>query len=111
MGSASSDGIWPLVKVNVTEEVGRFWRGIFCPAGHRWWLGQDEEESGWLISKLLLLFVGELKRSTIPFRMKIPQIFAFPGDWSLKDPLLLFVAVVCSWLAVFAPFVTLDWQC
>lgn len=92
MGSACPDGIWPFGKVNGTEEVGRFWREIFCRAGHRWWLVQDEEEGGWFISKLLLLFVGELKTFTIPFRMKTPQIFAFPGDWSLKDPLLLVVA-------------------
>lgn len=44
--------------------------------------------------QLLLLFVGELKRFTIPFGMKTPQILIFPGGWSLKDPLLLFVAVV-----------------
>lgn len=94
MGSACSGGIWPFAKVNVIKEVGRFWREISCHAGHRWWLVQDEEEGEWFIRFMVLSFVGELKRFTIPLGMKKPQILVFPGDWSLKDPLLLFVAVV-----------------
>lgn len=94
VGSACPDGIWPLLKVNEMEEVGRFWREIFCCAGHRWWLVQDEEEGGWFISKLLLLFVGELKRFSLPFQDENTPNPSFPGHWSLKDPLLFSVAVL-----------------
>lgn len=56
------------------------------------------------------------KRFTIPLAVKTPSVLVFPEDWSLKDPLLLFVAAVrypalVSCFSKFALFVTLSWQC
>lgn len=57
-----------------------------------------------------------VKRFAIPVMVKTPGVLVFHKDWSLKDPLLLFVAVVrypavTSWFSVFAFFLTLSWQC
>lgn len=105
------------------KEAGIFWREIFHCAGHRWWLAPARTEyrnkrwGGRFISKLLPSCVEEcgFERFTIPLGVKTPSVLVFSEDWSLKDPLLLFVAVVrypavMSHFSKFALFVALSWQ-
>ena len=79
---------------------------------------QDEEVGQAVhqqVAALVCRRVG-FKRFTIPLGVKTPTVLVFHDDWSLKDPLLLFVAVVryaavMSWFSMFAVFVMLSWQC
>lgn len=76
------------------------------------------EEVGWAHQQDAALICRRVafKRFTIPLGVKTPTVLSFHEDWSLKDPLLLFVAVVrypavISWFSMFALFVRLSWQC
>lgn len=58
----------------------------------------QEEEVGWAVHQQVAALVCRrvwpgFKRFNIPLGVKTPSVLVFHEDWSLKDPLPLFVAV------------------
>lgn len=56
----------------------------------------QDEEMGWAHQQVATLLCRrvDFKRFTVSLGVKTPRVLVFRGDWSLKDPHLLFTAVV-----------------